>query len=65
MLMQRHPHITTFRLYLYVLGCVLDGFACGEPPLPGVVRAKRSNRLNPEASGSLSWFCSHACVRFV
>jgi hypothetical protein len=37
MLMQRHPRITTFRLYPYVLGCVLDGFACGEPALPGVV----------------------------
>jgi hypothetical protein len=33
MLMQRHPYILTIRISPFV-GCILDGFACGEPSLP-------------------------------
>ena len=42
MLMQRHPHIKTIRLYPYVLGCILDGFTCGEPSLPGAFQANEA-----------------------
>ena len=38
MLMQRHPQTKTIWLYPDVLGCVLDGFACGEPAIPYPLR---------------------------
>ena len=58
MLMQRHPHITTIRLYPYVLGCVLDGFACGEPSLPGAFEANEAFISTPKRRG-----CSRKVLR--
>ena len=42
MLIQRHPRITTIRLYPYVSGCILDGFTCGEPAIPGAIEANEA-----------------------
>ena len=61
MLMQRHPHITTVRLYPYVLGCVLDGFTCGEPSLPGAFEANEAFFSTHSQRGSITPK-SHAAI---